>query len=104
MKKNRSRKNKKLVKLIRWIIRFPGYWEKICDPDCDLDRETMGIIFKRLSNAGLYEVILFTLAVQKKRPYIKSLKEEVALDMLKNLVDEGNEDKIIKLMYKCLCE
>lgn len=94
-----KKKNAKLLRLIDWIDQYPGFWQMACDPENEhMSASKMRTIIELLAQAGLYDVIVVVLAVHKNQGFIKSLNQEMLLNMAKKQVKDDNKDKMIKFI------
>ncbi|MCI8582558.1 MAG: hypothetical protein HFH13_05450 [Dorea sp.] len=98
MKKSNER-DRQTVHFLKWIKKYPGWWQIICTPDDEhMNIEMMKMLIKRLAEEEFYEIIFVLLMVHRNEKYVKSLMDSMLLKIIiKNWNGKAKDkEKIIK--------
>lgn len=82
MKKSIER-DRQTVHFLKWIKKYPGWWQIICTPDDEhMNIEMMKMLIKRLAEEEFYEIIFVLLMVHRNEKYVKSLMDSMLLKII----------------------
>jgi len=95
MQKNKER-TAQTIKFLKWIKKYPGWWQLICEPGNDhMNLGMMQMLVKKLGEEGFYEIIFVLLEVHKNVEFLKGVKETLFKDMMISEWKNGNNDDLI---------
>lgn len=81
--KNYTKRDQQVIRFLKWIRQYPGFWEAICTPDNEeypMDLKKMQMLVKKLQQEGFYELIYVLLTVHRREPCIDGLAKSLLLD------------------------
>ena len=102
--KNPTQRQQQVIRFLKWVKRYPGFWELICTPSDEkvkMDLRKMRMLIEKLYNDGFYELIFVLLTVHRKAPFMEGLHEYVALDLTTKHWCE-DQDYMIRELIKYL--
>jgi hypothetical protein len=90
-----NKRNKEVIRFLKWIRRYNGWWYLICNPgDKHMNPDMMKLLITKLAKESFYEIIFVLLMVHRKEEYVKCALNLLLLDLMKD--DWKNEENIIK--------
>lgn len=93
----KSRRTKETLSLLKWIHKYPGYWELICTPNHEyMSRERMLSLLKELHKMNRPDLIFVTLSVHRNADYMVNLEKETALPLLISAWKNGEQEMALK--------
>ena len=67
-----TKRDKQTIRFLKWINKYPGWWQLICTPnDEHMNINMMNMLIKHLAQEQLYEIIFVLLMVHRKEKYVK---------------------------------
>lgn len=95
-KKKSSRRDQQTIRFLRWIERYPGWWQLICMPkDEHINLPTMKTLIKRLAEESFYEIIFVLLMVHREEPFMESFYQSMLVNMVAYEWKTGRKDEFI---------
>lgn len=97
--KKLSKRDRQTIRFLKWIRRYPGWWYLICTPnDEHMNINMMNTLINNLMQEQLYEIIFVLLMVHRDSLYVKSVSNQMLLDMI--LANWGGKRKNREQMMK----
>ena len=99
--KNFTKRDQQVIRFLKWVRRYPGFWELICTPENKehpMDLKMMKMLVEKLRQEGFYEMIYVLLTVHRKEPYVEGIMESMLLDTLIWQWPEEKEHVLSKLV------
>lgn len=98
-----TKRDKQTIRFLKWINKYPGWWQLICTPnDEHMNINMMNMLIKHLAQKQLYEIIFVLLMVHRKEKYVKDISNSMLLDMVSENWGGKRKDRkqIIKNILK----
>lgn len=71
-----------MVRFLKWIRKYPGWWFLICTPDEEhMNPDMMKILIERLAKEQFHEIIFVLLMVHRNAGFMDSVFQEMLLEM-----------------------
>lgn len=99
--KNFTKRDQQVIRFLKWVRRYPGFWELICTPENKehpMDLKMMKMLVEKLRQEGFYEMIYVLLTVHRKEPYVEGIMESMLLDTLIRQWPEEKEHVLSELV------
>lgn len=97
----KKKEKQKLIRLLEWIDEYPGFWQVICEPNGEnRTPDELRVIINSLQRAGLYEMILLTLEINKDKTYVQSMMESITNKSLQKMIKRDEWDEVFTNMMK----
>lgn len=99
--KNFTKRDQQVIRFLKWVRQYPGFWELICTPDNDeypMDLKKMQMLVEKLRQEGFYELIYVLLTVHRNEPFMEGIMEALLLDTLIRRWPEEREHILAELI------
>lgn len=94
-----TKRDKQTIQFLKWINKYPGWWQLICTPDDEhMNIKMMDMLIRHLAQEQLYEIIFVLLMVHRNEMYVKDALNSMLLDMITE--NWGGKKKDRKQMIK----
>lgn len=94
-----TKRDKQTIQFLKWINKYPGWWQLICTPDDEhMNIKMMDMLIMHLAQEQLYEIIFVLLMVHRNEMYVKDALNSMLLDMMTE--NWGGKKKDRKQMIK----
>ncbi|MCI8753042.1 MAG: hypothetical protein HFH66_17190 [Lachnospiraceae bacterium] len=94
-----TKRDKQTIQFLKWINKYPGWWQLICTPDDEhMNIKMMDMLIRHLAQEQLYEIIFVLLMVHRNEMYVKDALNSMLLDMMTE--NWGGKKKDRKQMIK----
>ena len=94
-----TKRDKQTIQFLKWINKYPGWWQLICTPDDEhMNIKMMDMLIRHLAQEQLYEIIFVLLMVHRNEMYVKDALNSMLLDMMTE--NWGGKKKDRKQMMK----
>ena len=94
-----TKRDKQTIRFLKWINKYPGWWQLICTPDDEhMNIKMMDMLIRHLAQEQLYEIIFVLLMVHRNEMYVKDALNSMLLDMMTE--NWGGKKKDRKQMIK----
>ena len=96
-----TKRDKQTIQFLKWINKYPGWWQLICTPDDEhMNIKMMDMLIRHLAQEQLYEIIFVLLMVHRNEMYVKDALNSMLLDMMTE--NWGGKKKDRKQMIKAI--
>lgn len=81
--KNITKRDKQVLRFLKWIKKYSGWWFIICTPgDKHMDLDMMKMLIERLAKEQFYEIILVLLMVHRNAAFMDGVFKTMLLEMI----------------------
>lgn len=99
MMEQQTKRDKQVIRFLKWIRKYDGWWFLICTPgDEHMNLTMMKMLVNRLANEGFYEIIFVLLMVHRNEPFMDNIFKLLLLKMITENWDSAKfgKQEIIK--------